>query len=158
MKPGQAPHLKPSLPSLLARCQAPQQGGGSPLKATVWECVCALWAVGVGGGEPSLVAPTVVRRALTWCLPSLKSGPYAVLTVTQLQNKHVSSTHPETTGNLHHVSEYPLGPLIDFYCVSTTASRSLHSPDSSLWEKSQDRELNVLSLRGEKILWVLNNN
>eukprot|EP00064_Thunnus_orientalis_P000438 superscaffoldBa00000022_g439 len=39
----------------------PSEGNG--VRVCVW--VCALRAVGVGGGKPSLVAPTVVRRALT---------------------------------------------------------------------------------------------
>lgn len=76
-----------------------------------------------------------------------------MFTITRVQNKHVSSTHPETAGNLHHVSEYPLGPLIDFYCVLSTASRSLHSP--VLQQRSQDGECFIS--QGNKPLWVLNN-
>lgn len=113
---------QPPLPSPLAWCQAQQpkaagwrvgaEGDGVWARASVR--VCERYEH-VGGGETSLVAPIVVRSRLTWCLPSLMCETCPVFPVTQLQNKHVSSTHPETTGNLGHVSEYThTHPLIDF--------------------------------------------
>lgn len=138
MRQEQAPHLKPPLPSPLVRCQALLQGGGSPLKVMVWERVCMFGML--AGASVSLLAATVVRTVLTWCLRSLKSGPCAGFTVPRVQNKHVSSTHPETKSNLHHVSEYPLGLLIESYSALSTASRSLHSPDRALKQTSQEGE------------------
>lgn len=71
---------------------------------------------------------------------SLKPGLCAAFTVPQVQNKHVSSTHPETKSNLHHVSEYPLGLLIASHCALSSASGLLHSPDSIMPHRSKDGE------------------
>lgn len=63
------------------------------------------------------------------------SEPFAlVLTATRVQNKLESSTRPESAGNLHRVSEYPLGSLGGFYCSLSTVSHSLLSP-ALQWEK-----------------------
>lgn len=122
-------------PGSAAGWWVPSEGDGvCALRACWWG---RAFVSGSHCGEESSDVMSPVSEAWAFAL---------VFTVTQLQNKHVSSPHPETTGNLHHVSEYPLGPLIDFYCVLSTASRSL--PSLVLQQRSQDWELAVLSLRG----------
>lgn len=144
MRRGQAPHLThppPPLPPFALSWWGARLCGRvvGPLWRWWCESVCAHFKH-VGRAKPSLVAPTVVRKVLTWCLPSLICGPCTGFTVPRVQNKHVSSTHPETKRNLHHVSEYPLGLLIHSHCALFTASHSLHLPDNVLQHKYQDRE------------------
>lgn len=155
MRQSQAPHLKKKktlLASPLARCQALQQAGGSPPKATVWECVCITsgerWWTFVSGslcGEESSDVMSPVSRSL---------GPYAVLTCAQLQNKHGSSAFPETTGNLRHVPEYPLiGRYCFIHCQSNSSTDGVFSVLSN--KETTWASLSVsLTVRWPHLVWI----
>lgn len=125
-----------------------------PLRRQRCESVCALQAASVG--EPSLVAPSVVRRALTWCLPSLEVWGLTLCFSAQLQNKHGSSAFPETTGNLRHVPEYPLiGRYCFIHCQSNSSTDGVFSVLSN--KETTRASLSVPSLWDGLILFGFTN-